>query len=154
MDIKSKSWSCLSRDYVDVIAVERHLHPRSLNLWWAEQHFLGSCILIKKYSKGSHLGKCQSLHFIKTCKIWPLRGTSLLSPANCLRYEFCEQKSVPAKHVFLKIKLHFCGISGLVWRIPKGLFILTSFRGAIPLIWCRIHLDPSPAQFTTRSHFP
>ena len=104
MDIKSKSWSCLSRDYVDVITVERHLHPRSLNLWWAEQHFLGSCILIKKYSKGSHLGKCQSLHFIKTCKIWPLRGTSLLSPANCLRYEFCEQKSVPAKHVFLKIK--------------------------------------------------
>ena len=104
MNIKSKSGSCLSRDYVDVITVERHLHPRSLNLKLAEQHFLGSCILIKKYSKGSHLRKCQSLHLIKTCKIWPLKGTSVLSPANCLRYEFCEQKSVPAKHVFLKIK--------------------------------------------------
>ena len=104
MDIKSKSGSHLPRDYVDVITVERHLHPRSLNLKLADQHFLGSCILIKKYSKGSNLRKCQSLHLIKTCKIWPLKGTSVLSPANCLRYESCEQKSVPAKHVFLKIK--------------------------------------------------
>ena len=98
--------------------------------------------------------KCQSLHLIKTWRIWPLRGTSVLSPANCLRYKVRERLGVPAKHVFLKQKNHFSGIWGFVWKIPKGLFILTSFRGAISLIWCKTYLDPSPAQFTTRSHFP
>ena len=95
----------------------------------SEQHFLGSGVqIIKKYSKGSHLRKRQSLHLIETCKIWPLKGTSVLSPANCLRYELCEQYGVPAEHVSLKpISVVFRGLF-------EGLFILTSFRGAISVI--------------------
>ena len=80
----------------------------------------------------SHLRKCQSLHLIKTCKIWPLKGTSVLSPANCLRYESCEQKSVPAKHVYLKIKKFISVVFGgwfegsqknfLFWRVLGVLY--------------------------------
>ena len=131
MNIKSKSGSCLSRDYVDVITVERHLHPRSLNLKLADQHFLGSCILIKKYSKGSNLRKCQSLHLIKTCKIWPLKGTSVLSPANCLRYELRERLGVPAKHVFWKQKKSFLWYLGICLKDPKKDFLFWQVLGVL-----------------------